>query len=841
MLESRAESRTVFVSKADEFCEIDEGKELVISRLHFWHSIGSNLSINYQQMFKNYFLTAWRNLLRNRSYSAINILGLAIGMAVALLIGLWVWYQYSYDRYLPDYDRVAQVRIRFVRNGETGQIQGTPIPASEALRKEVPGIKYVAHTDWMGTHGLVVGEHKIYLDGVQAEEDFFHIFPFQVVKGDPNKALRDHYSITLTESTAHSLFGNAEPMGKKVRVDNQQDFVVAAVIRDLPSNSTFQFKYVLPFAFNVQMHDWVKQSRTSWNNNSFQTFVKLEPNVTEASLAPKFKAVIQKYNSIAYIEGKQSFFLQFMKDWHLYSEFKQGVATGGFIDYVRLFSLIGVLVLLIACVNFMNLATARSEKRAREVGVRKAIGSLRRDLILQFLIESMVITIVAAVLALILTQLILPFFNALTNSAIVIPWGNTVFWTVMIGYVAATGLLAGSRPAFYLSGFRPVEVLKGTIKSTTSAKLGRKALVILQFTCSIALIISTMLIYQQVQYAKDRPNGYDANRLVFTDGSNDLDKSYTALKNELLQTNLVDKVTKSSSPVTDLWNWSGVQDWKGRYPNEFLSIAQVDVLEDYFDVMGMKLVAGRTFTGNLAADSTTVILNEAAVKRLRLKDPINQVISWRMTHMKVVGVVKDALMLSPFMPAVPTFFSYDPVGANNITFRLKSSADVHTAMAKVAPVFNKFNPAYPFTYHFVDESYADKFKLELLVGRLAGLFAALAIFISCLGLFGLAAYIAEQRTREIGIRKVLGASVGHLWFLLSRDFITLVLISCVVAAPLAYYYLHGWLQQYTYRITIGPGVFLASAGIAILITIVTVSFQAVRGALMNPVRSLRAD
>jgi len=793
-------------------------------------------------MFHNYFRTAWRNLLRNRSYSLVNILGLAIGMGVALLIGLWVQYQYSYDRYLPGYEQVAQVRQRFIRNGEPGQIMGTPIPLTAALRKEVPGIRYAAHTDWMGMHGLVAGEHKIFLNGAQAEEQFFRIFPFPALKGDPHKALQQPYSIVLTESTAHSLFGTEDPMGKKVRVDNQQDFEVAAIIRDLPANSTFNFNYVLPFSFYIQTHDWVKEATTNWNNNSFQTYIALQPNTTYAQLEPKLKAVMQKYNPEAWKESHEELFFQSMADWHLYSEFKNGRPDGGFIEYVRLFSLIGVLVLFIACINFMNLSTARSEKRAREVGVRKAIGSLRRDLIAQFLVESMLITVIAAATALAQVQLALPSFNLLTKSVIYIPWGSPLFWTVMALYVIGTGLLAGSRPAFYLSSFKPIKVLKGTVRLGRTAALSRKMLVVLQFTCSIALIISTLLIYQQIQYAKDRPNGYDANRLVFADGSPDLDRNYTALKNELLQTHLVEKVTRTSSPVTDLWNWSNVKDWSGRRPDESLAMATVDITENYFNTVGMPLIAGTNFSGNPAADTGNIILNEAAVRRMRFDHPINQVITWRKGHqVKVIGVVRDALMLSPFSPVEPTFFEYDPAGAGNIMFRLSSSADLHTVMARLTSIFNKYNPAYPFTYHFVDESYAGKFELELLVGRLAGLFAALAIFISCLGLFGLAAYMAEQRTREIGIRKVLGASVAQLWLLLSKDFIALVGISCVVASPVAFYFLHGWLQKYYYRITIGPGVFLAAGGLALLITILTISFQAIKGALANPTHSLRSE
>jgi hypothetical protein len=526
----------------------------------------------------------------------------------------------------------------------------------------------------------------------------------------------------------------------------------------------------------------------------------------------------------------------------LYTDFKNGIAEGGFIDYVQLFSIIGLLVLLIACINFMNLSTARSEKRAREIGIRKAIGSQRRDLIFQFLIESLVITFVAAALSLLLVQLALPSFKTLTQSAIYIPYSSAIFWFIMFSYVLITGLLAGSRPAFYLSSFKAVKVLKGTIQIGRSATLPRKILVVLQFSCSIALIISTIIVYQQIQHAKDRPTGYDANRLMMTDASDDLRRNYAAVKNELLQSGIVSSVTKSSSPITDIWSNQRIDNWQGKLPNESLGLATIGITDaDYFKTMGMQLKEGRSFSGE--SDSLSVILNEAAVKRMRFKTALSQIITWHDVpqHVRVIGVVKDALMASPFSPAEPTIFIYTPWWSNIITYRLSPTVHTQEAITRLTVIFNKYNPSYPYLYHFVDESYASKFNLEVLIGKLAGLFAALAIFISCLGLFGLAAYMAEQRTKEIGIRKVLGASVSQVWLLLSKDFIALVIISCVIASPVAFYFLHEWLQKYTYRINIGAGVFIVSAIMAIVITIITISFQAIRAAIANPVTSLRSE
>jgi ABC-type antimicrobial peptide transport system permease subunit len=498
-------------------------------------------------------------------------------------------------------------------------------------------------------------------------------------------------------------------------------------------------------------------------------------------------------------------------------------------------------VLIIACINFTNLSIARSEKRAREVGVRKAIGSSRQHIMLQFLTESLLIAFIAFLLSLALVSAALPAFNTLASANISIPWMSAPFWAVMLCYVLITGLLAGCRPAFHLSSFSPVRVLKGRLQTGRTANLPRRVLVVLQFTCSVALIISTVIVYQQIQYARNRPTGYNADKLVMTDASTDLDHNFTALKNDLENTGLVTSVTKSTVPATNLYSWTGIDDWQGKYDGESLGVANVGVADDYFKTLGMQLVLGRNFEST-GKDSASVILNEAAVRRMRFKDPLNQMIYWNNGQkIRVIGVVKDALMLSPFSPAEPTFFVYNKAWSNSIMYRLAAGKDPAAAMTKISAIFNKYNPAYPFTYHFADESYAEKFQQELLIGKLSGIFAALAIFISCLGLFGLAAYMAQQRTKEIGIRKVLGASVQQVWLLLSREFIMLVLFSCVIASLIALYFMHGWLQNYYYRINIAPGVFIASTVTAVVITVVTVSFQAVRVALTNPVKSLRTE
>ncbi|MCO5946732.1 ABC transporter permease [Mucilaginibacter flavidus] len=801
--------------------------------------------LNRNFMFRNYLKIAWRNTLHNKVYSMLNITGLAAGMAVALLIGLWVINQYSYDRFLPGYKQLYQVEMNLTsqHNGTSTQTS-IALPLTDVLKKEIPGIQYVAEADNIGrmNHGLLVGDKKLYLGGGAVGADFFKIFQYPFVKGNTNSALKDIYSIVITESTAKALFGDADPMGKSIRFDNSQNMTVAGVIRNIPANATLQFNYLVPFAYSEATEGWIKDGRTKWTYNSFSAYVALEPGVTYGQIAPKIRDIVNK-RSPEMRSSKPEVIMHPLADWHLYNDFKNGKPAGGFVEYVRLFSIIGMLVLTIACINFMNLSTARSEKRAREVGVRKAIGSARIDLVYQFLLESVLITFISFLLGLLLVQLALPAFNSLTGSAVHIPYGNIGFWGIMVVFVLFTGLVAGSRPAFYLSSFNPVKVLKGSIQMGRWASMPRKVLVVVQFTCSIALIISTVIVYQQIQYVKNRPTGYSADRLMMTDMNSDLSRQYEALKNDLLASGLVESVASSTSPATQVYSHFSLDKWPGKNAgDESVNIGAIWVSEDYFKTLGMTFSGGHNFMGDWKSDTLNVIVNEAMVRRIGLKEPVNQLITinFNPKPVKIIGVVKDALMDSPYSPVEPAVFGHNPFGFV-VTYRLAKNAGSHTAIDKIGRIFGKYNPAYPYEYKFVNEEYEHKFNLEVLVGKLAGVFAGLAIFISCLGLFGLAAYVAEQRTKEIGIRKVLGASIAQVWLLLSRDFIVLVVISCVIASPVAFYFLHNWLQKYTYRVGIGVGVFIASGIAAIIITLFTISFQAIKAALTNPVKSLRTE
>ena len=797
-------------------------------------------------MLKIYFTTAWRNLTNNKVFSALNLFGLAIGMAVALMIGLWVRYQYSYDHFLADYHQAYQVKYNYNNNGEIRTQIEVSIPLAEALKKDIPEIAYTASAYGPDNYGpasdfLQVGDKKISPVGLIAGADFLKILQYPILEGNAADALQDPSSVVLTASTAKALFGDADPIGKVIRISGSWNLKVTAVLKDIPHNATMRFDYIT--TFSAFTNGWARASVTNWNHALFKLYASLKPNVSYAQVEPKIRMLVQKYAPETYQNFQQQVIMQPVEDWHLYTEYKNGKAEGGLIDYVRMFSIIGIMVLLIACINFMNLSTARSEKRAKEVGIRKVVGSSRQGLIWQFLLESLILTVVAFILSLTLIQLTLPAFNTLARTDIRIPFEEGWFWLIMASYILFTGLLAGSKPAFYLSSFEPAKVLKGKFRAGRGATRSRKVLVVLQFTCSIALIISTVIVYQQIQHARNRPRGYDANNLVISEAQG---LNYAPFKQEALSQGLVSSMTKSLSPATNIYSHNAIDNWPGKLPNESLTPAMNAVGDtDYFKTLRIPFISGRNFTGNVTADTTCAILNEAAVRSMRLTNPLNQIISWSVPaspgHLRIVGVVHDALTNAPFAPAEPTIFLYEPVWSFTVMYRLAAGINTQTALDKLRVLFTKYNPNFAYRYHFADENYAAMFELERLVGKLAGIFAALAIFISCLGLFGLAAYMAEQRTREIGIRKVLGATASQVIVLVTKDFVLLVGLSCCIASPVAFYFLQRWLEGYYYHISMGPGVFVLSGLVAMVITIVTIGVQAVRAAGRNPVESLRME
>jgi ABC-type antimicrobial peptide transport system permease subunit len=799
-------------------------------------------------MLRNYFKIALRNLLKHKGYSFINIFGLATGMAVAMLIGLWIYDELSYNKSFPNYDRIAQVMQHQTFDGVVNTQTANPyLMGPEILdkygsdRNDGP-FKYVVQASWTGEHLLTFEEKKLTKTGNYFEPAITEMLSLKMLQGT-RSGLKDMNSILISESVAKAYFGDSDPMGKLLKVDNKLNVKVTGVYEDLPYNSDFKdLTFILPWELYLDSNPWIREKTNPWRSNFTQTYVQLADNADVAQVSAKIKNV--KFNKIRPEERpfKPVVFLHSMSKWHLYSEFKNGINTGGRIEFVWLFGIVGAFVLLLACINFMNLSTARSEKRAKEVGIRKAVGSVRGQLINQFFSESLLVVMVAFVLSLLLVQMILPAFNEVADKQLSILWVNPLFWLLGIGFTLVTGLIAGSYPALYLSSFQPIKVLKGTFRVGRFAAMPRKVLVVVQFTVSVTLIIGTIIVFRQIQHAKSRPIGYSRDGLLTVSiNTPDLAGHYDVLRNDLLKTGAVTEMSESSSPITSVWAINNGYDWRGKDPSIQGNFAAVSVTHDFGKTIGWEFKEGRDFSGEFATDSSGMILNETAVKFMGFKKPIGEIVKINDKSYHVIGVVKDLIMQSPYSPVFRTSFVMDYSDLSVINIKLNPAISSREALAKLEVVFKKHNPSAPFEYKFSDDEYARKFSDEERVGKLATFFAILAIFISCLGLFGLASFVAEQRTKEIGIRKVLGASVPNLWGLLSKDFVLLVLISCLISSPIAYYFMDNWVQKYEYRTDISWWVFAASAAGALVVTLLTVSFQAIKAALMNPVKSLKSE
>ena len=795
-------------------------------------------------MLKNYFKIAFRNLVKQKGYSFINIAGLSTGMGVAILIGLWIWDELSYDKYHKNYGRIAQVWQNNIYNGNVQSQMANPYQMAEEIRNNFGSdFKYVLQASWNNTHILTVGEKKFNKDGYYFEPQITEMLSLKMLKGTRD-GLKDPYSILLSESTAKAYFGDADPMNQLMRINNKHDVKVTGVYEDLPYNTFFRnMNYLLPWDLYIISNEWIKKMENPWGSNFTQTFAQLADHADMEKVSIKIKNV--KFNKLK-DDGDKKYkpvvFLHPMSQWHLRSEFKNGANIGGRIEFVWLFGIIGVFVLLLACINFMNLSTARSEKRAKEVGIRKSIGSVRGQLISQFFSESLVLTFLAFVVALLFVQLMLPAFNQVADKKLILPWLSPMFWVAGISFSLLTGIIAGSYPALYLSSFNPVQVLKGTFRVGRFASIPRKVLVVLQFTVSVTLIIGTIIVFNQIQFAKNRPIGYDRNALInIFMSTSDIHKHFEAVRNELKSTGAVIEMAESGSPVTSVWNSNGGFDWKGKDPALAVDFPNNPITHEYGKTVGWQFKEGRDFSRELATDSSGFVINEAAAKFLGFKNTLDETLMWEGKPFAIIGIIKDMVIESPYEPARPSLFHISKDEGNVLLLKLNTAMNSRDALGQVETVFKKYNPDAPFEYKFVDEEYARKFGDEERVGKLASFFAALAIFISCLGIFGLASFVAEQKAKEIGVRKVLGASVFTLWKMLSRDFVLLVIISFLIASLLSFYAMNNWLLKYEYRTDISWWVFATAGAGALVITLATVSYQAIKAALANPVNSLRSE
>ena len=793
-------------------------------------------------MIRNHFKIAWRNLLKNKGYSAINIGGLAVGMAVTMLIGLWIWDELSFNKYHKNYDTIARVMQHQSFNGEMSTQFANPAVLAQQIRdKYGSDFKHVLQSSWNGQHTLTYGDKKLLKSGSFFEPGVTEMLSLKMLKGT-RAGLKETNSILLSESVARAYFGNDDPIEKILKVDNKVDVKVTGVYEDLPYNTSFrELTFILPWDLYLIQNPWIKEMENPWGSNFTQTFAQVADNADMEKVSAKIKNVKLDVLGPEEKRYKPAMFLHPMNKWHLYADFKNGLNVGGRIQYVWLFGIVGVFVLLLACINFMNLSTARSEKRAKEVGVRKAIGSSRGQLITQFFSESFLVVTFSFILSLLLVALSLSFFNETADKKIALPWLNPVFWLMGIGFSIFTGFIAGSYPAFYLSSFQAVKVLKGTFRVGRFAAVPRKVLVVLQFSVSIILIIGTIVVYQQIQHAKNRPVGYNRESLVYVSQNEAIYSKYEALRNELKTLNVIEEMTQSTSPATEVWNSNGGFDWEGKDPNLGVDFPNNGVSHEYGKVIGWKIKAGRDFSRQFASDSLAFIMNESAVKFIGLKDPVGKILKWEGKPYKIIGVIEDMLVESPYKPIRASLFHISDDQEGVIQMRINPELPASNALAKIENTFKKYDPAASFEFNFVDDAFDKKFGDEERIGKLAAVFAGLAIFISCLGLFGLASFVAEQRTKEIGIRKVVGASVFNLWTLLSKDFVALVIIACTVAIPLAWYGMYQWLQKYDYRTDISWWIFAAAILGAMIITLATVSYQAIKAATANPVKSLRSE
>ena len=794
-------------------------------------------------MLKNYFKTAWRSLLNDKLHSLINIAGLSIGMTVAILIGLWLNDELSFNHSFKNHGRIAQVVQNVTNNGEVQTWWSVPYPLANELRTQYGSdFKHIVMAVNWGSHMVTVGNKKFRETGGYFEKEMPELFSLNMQQGK-QKSLQDPSSILLSASAANAYFGKENPINRIIQIDHQAPLKVAGVYEDFPQNSTLaNLNFISSWDFWFKANGELKDMEDPWRPNFTSIFVELNDNADFSKVSAKIKdAKLKKINALLQ-KKKPALFLIPMDRWHLYSEYKNGVNTGGAIKYVHMFSIIGLFVLLLACINFMNLSTAKSEKRAREVGIRKTIGSLRRQLIFQFLIESFLTVALAFLFAILLAQFTLPFFNYVSNKKMSILWDSPLFWLSGLAFILMTAFVAGSYPAFYLSSFRPVKVLKGTFKAGRYAALPRRVLVVVQFTVSVALIIGTLVIYRQIQFAKNRPVGYSrANLIAVSTGDSSIHSHFDAVKEELLQTGAVTSLAESESPTTGIWNSTSGFSWPAKDPNLSTDFGVVTASLDFGNTIGWQIKEGRSFSKDFLTDSSALILNEAAVKYMNLKHPVGETVTWWGKPLKVIGIVQNMVIESPYDEARPTIYPALSYPGNVMILKLNPAVSANVALQKIELVFKKFNPDQPFEYKFVDEEYAKKFGDEERVGRLAGFFASLAVLISCLGLFGLTSFVAEQRKKEIGVRKVLGASVFSVWNLLSRDFVMLVIISFLIAIPLSFYFMHSWLQNYNYRVSMSWWIFAAAGAGALFVTFITVSFQAIKAAVASPVKSLRTE
>ncbi|WP_080054701.1 ABC transporter permease [Spirosoma aerolatum] len=786
-------------------------------------------------MFRNYIKIAVRSLLKHKFYSLINVFGLALGMACSLLIGLWVRDELSYDRFLPNAEAIHFVRVNFpTQEGDTVTNTVTPGPLQEAIANDIPEIAAVTKLNYGPELLIKVGEKTAKEKGHYATEDFFGVFDLPALNGNPKAALHQTNQIVITRKIAEKFFPNGQAVGKTLQLDNDKFYVVGAVIDNLPANSTLQFDWLVNW--KVQEQDWMKK----WGNNSFYTYVRLKPHTTAAQAQAALSNIYPRFAGKNFETARPT--LQPITDLHLYGDYKNGKSVGGRIGYVAVFSVVALFILLIACINFMNLATARSATRAKEVGVRKVVGAMRSSLIGQFLSESILTSLLAALLAIGLVWCALPTFNEVFGKQLTLNAAEPALWLIIAGLLLITGFLSGSYPALFLSSLQPIKILKGRLQFGSGPAFFRRALVVFQFSLSIFLIVGMLTVGKQMNYLRTKNLGLDREHVVYIplEGEIAQPKKIEAFRQEVMRKPAVASATTTMSLPINIQSTSGDLTWPGKDPKLETNISCMFVGSDFIKTLNIKLLDGRDFRNGSLADSTSYLVNEAAAKLMGVKNPVGKEVSFWPGKGQVIGLMKDFHINSLHQAITPLILCFDTRNTSYLLVKTRPG-QTQQAIADLEHLSKEFNPNYPFNYHFLDEEYESLYRSEQVVNKLINYFGVLAILISCLGLFALAAFTAEQRTKEIGVRKVLGASVSNIVGLLSKDFLKLVVIALVLASPLAWWALSTWLDTFAYQTKLSWWLFGAAGFLAIVIAFLTVSYQSIKAATMNPVTSLRSE
>ncbi|MCX2430957.1 ABC transporter permease [Pedobacter sp. GR22-10] len=790
-------------------------------------------------MFKLNLKIALRNLWKHKGFSLINIGGLAIGLASCMLLLLYVSYEFGFDRQFKNYNTTYIAHTNMTANGKVHSWAWTPGLLAPELKEKYAGIVNAARSSYPFEQLISYNDKKIKNRGLFADPSFLDILDYKFLSGNAVTPLKDINSVILTQSLAEKLFAGENPLGKIVKLDNKEGLKVEAVIADIPANSSIKFDYLMPWKLNEKTHEWI--AKQGWGSNFCLTLVQLQNTSLLDGVNAKVKDIYKTHDNES---NTNELFLHPLSKWHLYNEFENGVTIGGKIDQLKIFFMLAICILLIACVNFMNLSTARSEKRAKEVGVRKAIGSSRKSLIAQFILESILLSLIGTVVAFTLVEISLPYFNTLLNINLIIQYHDWRNWATLTGLILFTGLLAGSYPAFYLSSFEPVKVLKGFRLKTGSAMSIRKVLVVSQFVFAASLIVCTAVIYQQLNYIKNKPIGYNQGNLIQMAAAGALTstKKIDLLKTQLIKSGAAQHVSLMSMNIDEGGNNTSDISWQGKNPNEKVLFNQRGIGYDFIATTGTEMIKGREFAVEFPGDSNKVLINEAAVKIMGLKNPVGTIINYGDSKATIIGVMKDFVAESPYQKVAPMIFNkiYSDEGGV-ILIRLNEAQNISASLVQIDALVKAINPDYPVDRKFVSESFEEKFQSEKLLGTLSNWFGGFAIFISCLGLLGLALFMAEQRKKEISIRKVLGASTRNILTLLNKDFIKLVAIANIIAFPLAYIIINKWLSSFEYRISISIMPFALAIAISIIIAVLTVSIQSVKVAKANPVDALKYE